>query len=271
MTRHSSIRGGFTLVELLVVMAIMATLAALGMAGYQKVREVASRISCVNNNRQIGLTILTFDTSFGYFPSDNAATTSPYPYPNTCWNLQMTTLMELPGVVQYGNGGNAPQGGGAVGNADGSGSLIAVNNGNMLIKGFLCPSRGIRGQGLTDYGYLQQSYAALYGAPLGVSSLNISNSNGTTQTAVVSHIGCGPQDYSIGPTPWYNCNQPLTTQSTPDRQVAKGQYCTTFSSPHAGGNVVLFADAHVQMLSHSWMTANPAIWNWQNTSAISLP
>ena len=271
MKRHSSIRGGFTLIELLVVMAIMATLAVLGMAGYQKVREVASRTACMNNLRQQGLTILTFDSTFDYLPSDNSATTSPYPYPNTCWNLQMTTLMELPGVVQYGNGGGAAQGGGAAGNADGSGVLIAVNNGNTVIKIFLCPSRGIRGQGLTDYGYVQQSYAALYGAPVGVSTLVISNSNGTTTTALVFHIGCGPQDYGIGPTPWYNCNQPFTTSSTPDREVAKGQYCTTFSSPHPGGNVVLFADGHVQSLSHAWMTANPSIWNWQNTSAIAPP
>jgi hypothetical protein len=34
---------------------------------------------------------------------------------------------------------------------------------------------------------------------------------------------------------------------------------------------VLFADGHVRLLTHEWLTANPAVWNWQNSKPLQLP
>ena len=48
-------------------------------------------------------------------------------------------------------------------------ALVPVNNGNVLLNFLLCPSRGIRGNGLADYNYVQQTTAVLYGAPVGIS------------------------------------------------------------------------------------------------------
>ena len=264
------IRGGFTLVELLVVISIIGILIGLLLPAVEAAREAARLAECMNNLRQIGIASHNFHSAFGFFQSDNSATASPYPYPNTCWNLQTLRYIDEQTLVQEaiaGSGGTVNQSG----NASGAGSLVPVNNGNVPISLYLCPSRGARGNGLSDYGYLQQNGAVLYNFPTGASLPLISNFNGSSKTVMVAHLGCNPQDYPIGPTPWYNCLQPFSPTSMLDAEVVVGQYCTTLSSPHPNGNPALFCDCHVQTFDNVWLTNNSGVWYWRNTTSITLP
>ncbi|MFV0443840.1 MAG: DUF1559 domain-containing protein [Planctomycetaceae bacterium] len=62
-------RRGFTIVELLVVMAIMSTLVALALPAITKVRATARKTTCLNNLRNLTLAFTQFDRTSGRLPA----------------------------------------------------------------------------------------------------------------------------------------------------------------------------------------------------------
>jgi prepilin-type N-terminal cleavage/methylation domain-containing protein/prepilin-type processing-associated H-X9-DG protein len=68
----SAARRGFTLLELLVVVSIIAVLAAMLFPAIQRLRETANRIKCVNNLHQIGLAMGSHFNTQQCFPMNGA-------------------------------------------------------------------------------------------------------------------------------------------------------------------------------------------------------
>ncbi len=94
-SRRSS---GFTLVELLVVVAILGVLFGLILSAVQSLRGAAARVACANNLRQIGLALHAHQSVFGRFPpqspAPNNAEGSTFSYQGISWHVYLLPFVE---------------------------------------------------------------------------------------------------------------------------------------------------------------------------------
>lgn len=98
MSRHKT--SGFTLVELLVVIAIIAILVALLLPAVQAAREAARRIQCSNNMKQCGLAILNFENSNGRLPMGLTGYPVEGPFRGGDWTALSAQAQILPYLEQ---------------------------------------------------------------------------------------------------------------------------------------------------------------------------
>lgn len=95
-------RQAFTLLELLIVLAILAVLMGLILPAVQKARDAAARVSCANNLHQIGLAAHQYHDTMGSFPPGMRSYALKNPlHPLSSW---LTALLPY---VEQGNLWNA--------------------------------------------------------------------------------------------------------------------------------------------------------------------
>src|SRR5262245_16404797 len=87
-------RTPFTLLELLLVIAIIGILISLLLPAVQKIRTAADRIRCANNLRQIGLALHNYHDTLGRLPPGVSSKRSGERYPRMTWLARLLPYIE---------------------------------------------------------------------------------------------------------------------------------------------------------------------------------
>jgi prepilin-type N-terminal cleavage/methylation domain-containing protein/prepilin-type processing-associated H-X9-DG protein len=97
---RSRTRRGFSLLELLVVIGIIAVFLALLLPAVQKVRSAALRMKCQNNLRQLGLALHNYHGAQQAFPPGCSYQGGSDPYPHLSWLARLLPYLEQEALWQ---------------------------------------------------------------------------------------------------------------------------------------------------------------------------
>ncbi len=93
-----TVRAGFSLIELLLVIAIIVLLSALGLAAIQRARHTALRADCSNHLRQIGLGLHQYHDTQRVLPPGCSYKDGKDPYPFLAWSARLLPFLEQSGL-----------------------------------------------------------------------------------------------------------------------------------------------------------------------------
>ena len=249
---------GFTLTELLVVVAIIALLLALVLVGFQKAKLMARTASCLSNQRQLSLAQASYATdNGGAFASPRTS------IPTMSLSLTFTGTCAEKLLINNGNSANesyhawtASYGAGLVGGIE---YEVGVNSSNPLAK-------ALSGGRLFPYIGSTQVYLSPSDTTARIRSYSFSGFVGTTTPGDNSNFGNSWQ-------PWF-CNQgvkasEMVTTRTSHIKVPSQTLCSIVENDPTNG---------LTYNEQSWMidprppagtpappgTPNPGMWG--NTS-----
>ena len=257
----------FSLVELVVVVAILAVLAGLLLPAIQKVREAAARTKCQNNLKQVGLGLIGHHDTRAAFPRGGYYPITPQPgTPKASWGAAILPWVEQDALARL---------------YDSSLSYTDPANrvaGQTSVAIFLCPTNasndnarasadvaGVR-FARTDYGAVNgerglRAPGATNTPERGVLILERPVSfrdilDGTSNTLLVGEAPEGIHGLWASPRNVYDQSAPISARRGDPYPSCSlpGLFCDfgqELSSHHPGGASALFADGSVRFLPAS--------------------
>jgi prepilin-type N-terminal cleavage/methylation domain-containing protein len=254
-------RRGFTLFEVLVVLALLVVLFGLLLPLVQKIRQAASRNQCANNMKQMVLAMHNCNDTYGKLPP----TVGDFPAGgNSDGTLHFYILPFIEQDNLYKNAANGP------------GFSVWVNNTHAaVVKTFVCPNDHSNSDVPLYEGWLATTnYAANYMVfGLGGARIPASFPDGTSNTTVLA------ERYQLcnqTPTGWAYSGEtewaPIYAYSSYARfQVQPAQEQCNPALPqaiHNGGIQVGLGDGSVRLIQDS---ITPLTWYYATNPADGMP
>jgi prepilin-type N-terminal cleavage/methylation domain-containing protein/prepilin-type processing-associated H-X9-DG protein len=233
---------GFTLVELLVVLAILVVLLGLLLPAVQAVREAARRMQCQNHLRQIGIALHNYHAAFQAFPPGGIEVRPEVPRgKQLAWSAFVLPFLEQSATyvqVNFDYAFDHP---------------VNAEAAAIPIETYRCPSTPRftplqRGRGATDYGGIYgERIVSTNQPPRGVmvhdKAIRFRDiTDGTVRTLMVS------EDADFPDGQWINAWN-LFDQAFPINRAPKFE--NDIRSFHPQGANGLFADGSVSFLNES--------------------
>jgi prepilin-type N-terminal cleavage/methylation domain-containing protein/prepilin-type processing-associated H-X9-DG protein len=291
-------RRAFTLVEMLVVIAVIGVLISLLLPAVQKARVAATCVQCGNNLKQIGLALHNYHDAYAVLPAGVTSQRPGEPFPRMGWQTRLLPYLEQEPLWRF-----------TVAAFDFNPSPFANPPHLGLstpIRVFACPTdnRTLQPQtthhnwrvALTSYvGVLGTAYDRPDGVVFLDSRVRLTDITGGTSSTAVAGERPGSPDCWFGW--WYAGLRQADTVSADMllgvrernarhsllRDCPKGPYhfqpgrldrpCDVlhFWSLHPGGGFVLFADGSVHFLPYEADAVLPALATQAGNEIVQLP
>jgi prepilin-type N-terminal cleavage/methylation domain-containing protein len=241
--KNRSGQSAFTLIELLVVIAIIAILASMLLPALAKAKESGKRISCVNDLRQLGLSMQMYaDDNEGMYPIHNVNTYAGGSWPNALLDYyKEAKVLVCPSDI------NPVSNMSANSNADRAPRSYILNGYNDYFEAQGISLSGINGKSVPESAIREPSETVLFGEKMGGPETN--------DTSIHFYMDFMEVD-------------PLTLEPNDFAEVDHDKHMKSANS--SGGSNYAFSDGSTRYLKH-WASISPInLWGvtdtWRNSN-----